>query len=98
MSVTKGSIAMVDNIWYVVVSEKDGHLYCICDHANNIHSWHLSDCRAVYSAHDAMWANSWSPKDDRLRQLMSERSIPVCVIAEVLAGCHDDRFDHWTPK
>lgn len=100
---SKGSIIFVDNWWFVVVEQDENDLYCICDNANNIYSFKLEEPKFVATAKQAMTMRGWGYAihdadeefNDKLIELNSKRSIPAEVIAEVLAGCHDNRFDHW---
>lgn len=103
--ITKGSIIWVDGIWYVVVEQKGDDYHCICDHANNIHSYTLDDIDQHYTPYTAMTRHGWGHdynlsdlENSVFEQLVVRRDIPVETIAEVLAGCHDDRFTHWSKE
>ena len=92
MKISKGSIVMIHGIWYVVVTQTvTGHILCICDN-NNTCSFSHDEPEYVVTAKEAMFAHTWGIKDGKLTDLMEARAIPVEVIAEVLAGCHDERF------
>jgi hypothetical protein len=67
----------------------------MCDNANNRYSHEIDLCRYIVSAYDAIRAANWGTATDELREIMSKRSIPVEVIAEVLAGCQDHNFSDW---
>lgn len=95
MNISKGTIIFVASCWYVVVEVHEGKLFCICDNANNIYSWNLADCDCIASAKEAISAANWGNGDDKLISALNERECPFEVIAEVLVGLHDDRFDHW---
>lgn len=96
--VGKGTIVLCCGIWYVVVKVKKSLLgkiegfSCICDHANNIHYNSLEQCEYIATAYEAMRAYGWEQGEEELLELKGERNIPIDVIAEVLAGCHDDRW------
>jgi hypothetical protein len=97
MRLEKGMLISVDSCWYVVVHVffKDGrtYLYCICDHANNIYAWEVEHVHTHLSRNEiANLGYSWPDRD--LGNL-KDRDIPYDVIAEVLLGREDDRFDHW---
>ena len=102
MEVKKGSLVHVDGWWFVVVCQHGDRLCCICDNATNVYSWKIEDCKEILTPYEAMRLHGWgdifreNDEDcgDRLNDLKRERSIPTDVIAEVLAGCHDDRFNH----
>lgn len=83
--------------WYVVVRmRKDGsEAYCICDNANNRYNHSVKDIKYAASPYEAMRLVGWGIGDEKLKDLVDDRAIPVDIIAEVLAGCHDDRFDDW---
>lgn len=88
MLLSKGHAYFIEGSWYVLVSVsfKDGKTYmnCICDNANNIYS------------HEPALVTEWF--DSRrigYERPKNSRPIPYQVIAEVLIGQHDDRFDHW---
>ena len=87
----KGDIIAWDGIWYVIVEiaynrrTGDLDLYCICDHANNIHSINADDIE-VHVPLSKIY--DYVP-------VKNKREIPHDVIKEVLAGDHDGRFDHW---
>ena len=102
--VQKGSVTWVNGWWYVVVEQKGEDLHSICDNANNIYSNKLSECELIATPYEAMTMHGWdycpSREDDenfseKALELHRKREIPADVIAEVLAGCHDDRFSHW---
>lgn len=95
VSISKGSIIHIDGMWFVIVEQRGEDLCCICDHANNIYSHRIKDCKYIASPYEAMRAHNWGDGPDALLELRMERSIPAEVIAEVLAGCHNDRFYHW---
>ena len=94
----KGMVAYHCGIFHVVVEVMltgDGvELFCICDHANNIFSFNVSDF--------ADRANSRLIERTDITALEATgaaadlgREIPWDVIGEVLLGRHDHRFDHW---
>lgn len=91
----KGSIALVDGWWFVIVAIQGEDIYCICDNANNRYSHKISEAKYIASPYEAMRASGWGEGKDEFLELIRERSIPVDIIAEVLAGCQDDRFDDW---
>lgn len=94
------------NWYYVVVGCTPTGVNCICDNANNIYYFEFSELSEehphkwlIMSPKKAMLIHGWGRRD-----LLSEeeeiifntinREIPVEVIAEVLSGVHDDRFEH----
>lgn len=105
--IEKGTVIGRD-MFYVVVSThiEDGklHLYCLCDNANNIYSFSIDEIInegwLVLSPRQAMAVYSYgsssglTEKDEELFHKI-DRPIPADVIAEVLSGQEDDRFDHW---
>jgi hypothetical protein len=94
--ITKGSVLFVRGWWYVFVKRINDYYCCICDNANNIYSFPEDQIEFSATAHDAIKAQNWGfCDDDSLMDHIRERTVPIDVIAEVLAGCHDNRFDHW---
>lgn len=108
--IEKGSVIGHD-WYYVVVSThiQDGkmYLYCLCDNANNIYSFTIDEILTestphkwlVLSPRKAMNIHSYglsglTEEDEELYRKIN-RTIPADVIAEVLCGQEDDRFDHW---
>lgn len=104
--IEKGSVIGQD-MFYVIVSTHlhDGkfYLYCLCDNANNIYSFTidevLGDDWLVLSPRKAMQIYSFgvsglTKKDEELWHKI-KREIPADVIAEILSGQEDDRFNHW---
>jgi len=104
--IEKGSV-LGDDWFFVVVSTHlhDGELYvyCLCDNANNIYSFTLTeiirDNWLVLSPKKAMHIYSYGlselTEEDENLFLKIDRKIPADVIAEVLSGQEDDRFNHW---
>lgn len=90
--VEKGSIMLVSGIWYIAVKDTGKYINCICDHANNTHGWEKDDIDYLATPYEAMRMHGWRDGEEKLGELFRERSCPVETIAEVLAGCHDDRF------
>jgi len=104
MRIEKGGV-LLTNWYYVIVSivytEGDIWLNCICDNANNIYSFSLSEIKkekfVILTGAQALYLANWSSyqdleeKDIELIQSRN-RPIPVDVITEVLVGIHDDRF------
>jgi hypothetical protein len=104
--IEKGSV--IGNDWYYVVVSThayDGkmYLYCLCDNANNIYSFTMDEVLGedwlILSPLKAMHIYSYSSldltkKDEELFHKIN-REIPATVIAEVLSGQEDKRFDHW---
>ncbi len=84
----KGNCILAGAIWYIVVDAyyEDGNVYfnCICDHANNTHTWSIKDIEEVFDT-----------KDIGYKQPKYDREVPYMVIAEVLAGQHDDKFSDY---
>lgn len=106
-TIIKGTIIWpkYESWWYIVVEQVGNDLHCICDNANNIYSFTIDDIVHYYTPYQAMkranWGNAYletEEENDILNELVDKRDIPVDVIAEVLAGCHNDRFDHWKKK
>lgn len=99
--IEKGSIVLVNGWWFVVVMQNGDQLFCICDNANNIYSHDIDEPNKVLSSNEAMRLHGWGnlpDEDESVYDIIKERPIPVDVIAEVLSGCHDDRFNHWVKK
>jgi hypothetical protein len=94
MKLEKGSLIFELGVWYVVVVTDSKNAYCICDHANNIYSTPLKTVEFTCTAREAMYSHGWGISDHVLQEYIDKRPIPVDVIAEVLSGCHDDRFEH----
>lgn len=98
MKLEKGGIILVDGIWYVIVGIylKGGEIDidCLCDHANNIHSWRVNDIEYVASLKE-IYDLSYSRGNDNFFNHVAARSIPFEVIASVLSGHEDHRFGHW---
>lgn len=96
MKIEKGMIVSVDDVWYVVVmavydkEHKTTYLYCICDHANNIHVWPVNNVHSYMSLKE-IGNLDWEDVG-RVMYDLQDREIPYQVITEVLAGRHDDRF------
>lgn len=106
--IEKGSvIGEVGEFFYVVVSTHvyDGEMwvYCLCDNANNIYSFTMGEILKgewlILSPKKAMHIYSYSSldltKEDEELYHKIKRDIPATVIAEVLSGQEDNRFDHW---
>jgi len=91
--IQKGSIIYEFGWWFVVVNQRGETIGCICDHANNVHFINVSDIKYKATPKEAMRAHGWNAGDEKLLELSRERDIPVEVIAEVLSGCHDERFE-----
>jgi hypothetical protein len=104
--IEKGTV-LGDDWYYVVVSthiqDNKLYLYCLCDNANNIYSFSmdeiLNDNWLILSVRQAMHIYSYGvsglTEEDEERYHKMNRKIPADVIAEVLSGQEDDRFDHW---
>lgn len=93
--IKKGSIAWIDGWWFVVVAAKGDTIYSICDNANNRYVNTLDEAKYIAAPYEAMRAANWREGEDELLDLVRGRSVPSDVIAEVLSGCHDDRFDDY---
>ena len=91
--IIKGSILFIDGWWFVVVKQKGESLYCICDNANNRYFMEAEDAKLILSPREAMRLESWGSGTNEAIEARNKREIPVEVIAEVLSGCHDDRFN-----
>lgn len=101
--ISKGAVIMVAGWWFIVVKaiitkDKSINFYCICDNANNIYSHSIKEIDFFATPFQAVKAHSWDIGDQALLNLKAKREIPLDVIGEVLAGAHDDRFDHWVEK
>lgn len=81
------------------------YINCICDNANNQYSWTLKSIvcdpdhliiNAFFAMQLHMFRSGYFLDEHDASLLESgkalDRGIPVEVIAEVLAGCHDSRF------
>jgi hypothetical protein len=104
MKYEKGSVVWYQGIFYVVVSvvtkNIETYVNCVCDNANNIYAFKTTELRdsVVLCVRDVVQYQSFGTADDMelWDKLMNiGRPIPINVIAEVLVGLHDDRFDHW---
>lgn len=95
----KGSIAFIDGWWYIVINETADSLYCVCDNANNRYIYAKEDADVILTPLEAMRINGWDSYPEHNRELIENcvrvRSIPVEVMAEVMAGCQDDRFSDY---
>ena len=96
VNVEKGSVVQHHGWWFVVVEQHGNILYCICDNANNIYSHQIEECPFILNPYEAMRAHGWGDGEEKLMDAIREREIPAEVIAEVLSGCHDKRFSHWS--
>ena len=109
--IEKGSIIGWDFYYVIVSTHiKDNKLYfyCICDNANNIYSFTLDEILNTKDPHKwlilspkmAMKIHSFgnqyylNEEDQELYEKIN-RPIPAEVIAEVLCGQEDNRFNHW---
>lgn len=104
--IQKGTL-LGSNWFYVVVDtvivNGELWLHCICDNANNIYSFSISEVLNTtdprkwlvidpYTAiHKQGWDYQLIDDDEEIFKAM-DREIPVDVIAEVLTGQHDDRW------
>jgi len=97
MKLEKGMLVSLDGIWYVVVLVRydsvrgETILYCICDNANNTYSWSVNKIDSYLTLKEIGNLGYGEPE----RGVLCDREIPYDVITEVLAGRHDNRFDHW---
>lgn len=86
--IQKGNCILVDGWWFVIVNiyYQGAKIYfnCICDNANN---------RYTHELHEI--SETFDTKDIGYKDPKSNRKLPYKVIAEVLAGQHDDRFDDY---
>lgn len=105
--IEKGSV-IGREMFYVVVSthvhSDKLFLYCLCDNANNIYSFEINEILnedwLVFSPKTAMGIYSYGHSGDLTEKdydmfYKMDRPIPADVIAEVLSGQEDHRFDHW---
>lgn len=100
----KGMLLGHDAWWYVLVKAvfENGktHLYCICDNANNIYSFTPDVVDTFLTPNEVgnanwSWPEDFNDEEDDKVATYRARSIPYDVVAEVLIGRHDDRFNHW---
>ena len=105
----KGSVIGYDWYYVVVDMQiHDGELYlgCICDNANNQYSFSIKEILETKEPHGwlvlsplkAVEVASWDDigsldEDDQRIYNRLDRSIPLDIMAEVLAGKHDHRFE-----
>lgn len=105
--IQKGTVIGWD--WFYVVVEiviTDGKAYChcICDNANNSYSFSIDEILQTTEPHKhliispikAISRQNWDSKltdEDEKIFLEINREIPMDVIAEVLSGKHDDRWN-----
>jgi hypothetical protein len=107
-TIEKGTILGHHGLFYVVVStviaDKKLYVNCICDNANNIYAFEISDLLAgktlILSPSTAVnvctgSVSELTESDEKLFEEFHGRSVPLDVMAEVLSGHHDKRFDHW---
>ncbi len=107
--IEKGSVIGYDLFFVVVeaiIENNDLFISCICDNANNIYSFKIDNILKtdqphkwiVLSPKKAVEVESWGglmslDEEDQVIFEKISRPIPLDVIAEVLAGKHDDRFE-----
>lgn len=100
MKLEKGMLISVDSWWYIVVDiafdieNRCVEFYCICDNANNIYHWTSDEIHSHISLNE-LSDSKWMRMERKISPWLKDRDIPHDVIIEVLAGEHDDRFDHW---
>lgn len=101
MKLEKGMLISVGSIWYIAVEfiysnkTKEVQINCVCDHANNIYGWNVSDVEhyvTLKEIGDFGW-NNWP--DRKIPDSLKERGIPFEEIVVALSGSYDDRFEHW---
>lgn len=99
MKLEKGMLISNGLWWFILVevwyssNQKETHLHCICDNANNIYSFKPEEIEHYLSLKEIYDVGYGIKKD--LPEHLSNRKIPYNVITEVLSGGEDDRFSHW---
>lgn len=99
MLLEKGGLIFVTGGWFIIVNIRliKGEIIfdCICDNANNIYSHQAKEVDYAANLKEINQYSFTSGASDKFNEICQERKIPYEVIVEVLAGGHDDRFDHW---
>lgn len=96
---SRGCIAMVDGIWYIVVDvvvESDGKISvdCICDHANNRFTWEAETLDVVASPEQVLaYKNQYGWTPEYLELAFKYRDIPYGIMWEVQNGDKDGFYD-----
>lgn len=107
--IQKGSVIGWDWFYVVVecvIVDKRLWVNCICDNANNVYSFSIDKILntvephgwIVLSPEKAVEVASWDDlmsleENDQAVLLKIGREIPLDIMAEVLSGKHDDRFE-----
>lgn len=92
----KGSCVFIDGWWFVVVYDDGHHIRCICDNANNSYTWNHNDVIFSLNTKESVLLGSGGVYNGYLpKQQIPDRKIPVDVIAEVLVGLHDHRWENF---
>jgi len=94
MKLRKGELLWVDGVWYIVIEKSGEHYHCICDHANNIHSWKFEDAQ-YYATKEDIIGTTYGRWREGMYEVFAKRPIPWEEIALALMGDYDQRFKHW---
>lgn len=95
----KGTVIGWDWFFVIVQVRASGWLDCICDNANNVYSFNIKEIAAETIPNE--WVIIQPEEADQIPYFGKEyedlmaRGLPFRVIAEVLSGEHDCRFNNY---